>query len=245
MNDRMTPLRLRCLAVWVTVTGAGLGLVALLAGDLRPGAGAGFDEVVVAGAAWALCAAAAWASAASAVVALEAARPTVKTPSPVGASSRGVPAPVRALLLRACGVALTGSLAAGVVAPATAHPGSLERPGSSRTQVHRAPAPPAGPVAPARAHHARPTVQVAAPAAAAADRVTTVPGDSLWRVAEAELRAVTGREPSDADVAAYWPRIHATNRVLLGPDPDFVLPGVPLVLPATRSAHPVQTEEQS
>ena len=238
MNDYVRFRGVRCAAVWALVTGTGLGLVTLVAGDLRPGPGADFDEVVVAGAAWALCAAAAWASAVTAVVALEAVRATCSAGGvPDAVTRRGVPAPVRAVLLRVCGVALAGGLVAGAVAPATASPGTTERSAPSSARVQQAPAPPAGPVAPARPHRQQVT---------ATARVTTVPGDSLWRVAEAELRAATGREPSDAEVAAYWPRIHATNRVLIGPDPDFVLPGVPLVLPAARSTpQPAQTEEQS
>ena len=217
--DDSTLRRLRCLAVWVAVTGTGSGLVLAVSGDLRPAPGAPFEEVLVAAAAWALCLAALWASAVTGLVAAEASRAGGNRPA------RGVPAPVRRLLLRACGAALAGGLVSGVaVVPATGTPSPLERPGS--TQVGQAPPPPAGPVGTGRA-----TRPVAAPAPAPS-RTTSRPGDSLWRLAEAELRAASGREPSDADVAAYWPRIHATNRVLLGPDPDFLLPGVPIQLPA-------------
>ena len=50
-----------------------------------------------------------------------------------------------------------------------------------------------------------------------------------------ELLRRLGHDPSVAEVAAYWPRIHAANRALIGPDPDLVRPGVPLVLPAPSS----------
>lgn len=227
MNDQSMLHRLRCLLVWGAVTATALALVAALAGDLRPDPRAGFEGVLASAAAWSLCAAAAWASAVTGVVALEAARTGAAAPSPAGAVAAPVAVPVivRRVLLRACGVALTGGLATGLaIAPAPAHSGS-----------HVAPPPPSGPVAPGPA---------ASPAAHAVStsRVTTRPGDSLWRVAEARLRAETGHEPSDAQVAAYWPRIHDTNRVLLGPDPDFVLPGVPLVLPAT-TADPLEKEQ--
>lgn len=225
MNDSTTVRRLRCLLVWSAVTGAGLALAAGLRSDLRPAPGASLEDLLVAAAAWALCAAALWASAVTGVVALEAARtgassaPGCTCGRPAG---RAVPVVVRRVLLRACGTALSGGLATGLaIAPAPAHSG---------TQL--APPPPSGPVAPGpAATHAVPASHLQA-ADGAGLRVTTRPGDSLWRVAEARLRAETGHEPSDAEVAAYWPRIHATNRILLGPDPDFVLPGVPLVLPA-------------
>ncbi|MSY84677.1 MAG: LysM peptidoglycan-binding domain-containing protein [Actinobacteria bacterium] len=67
--------------------------------------------------------------------------------------------------------------------------------------------------------------------AAEPDQVTVRPGDSLWRIAETTLREM-GLPAGEADVAAYWPRIHDANRALVGPDPHLVRPGVPLVLPA-------------
>lgn len=208
----------RCLAVWLGVLALAGGTVRLLAPDLHAGPGPlDFETLVVATAAWALTAAAAWAVLVTSVVAVQVAR---SSPVP----RRGLPVPVRRLLLRACGAVVAGGLVAGTVTgPAAATPGSLGRDAGERsTQTVRPTAGPApavsGPVA-VRA------------VAGAGDRVTVRPGDSLWRIAEASLRE-HGHPPTDADVAAYWPRIHDANRALVGPDPHFVRPGVPLVLPA-------------
>ena len=71
------------------------------------------------------------------------------------------------------------------------------------------------------------------------DRIAGVPAPVrrlvLRACAEAELLRRHGHKPTVAEVAAYWPRIHAANRALVGPDPDLVRPGVPLVLPAPSS----------
>ena len=198
----------RCLGVWGGVTAAGALVCRGVAADLRVAGDADLETWLVAVAAAALVLAACWASAVAGVVCLQVAR---RAPVP----RAGVPAPVRRLLLRACGVAVAGGLAGGLaLTPAGATPGSLER---------ERPTPAATPSAPA------------APSAssAPADRVVVVrPGDSLWRIAEAELLRRTGRAASVADVAALWPRIHAANRALVGPDPDLVRPGVPLTMPA-------------
>ncbi|WP_298756531.1 LysM peptidoglycan-binding domain-containing protein [uncultured Nocardioides sp.] len=202
----------RCLGVWGGVTAAGALVCRGVAADLRVAGDADLETWLVAVAAAALVLAACWASAVTGVVCLQVAR---RAPVP----RAGVPAPVRRLLLRACGVAVAGGLAGGLVlTPAGATPGSLER---------ERPTPAATPSAPAA-----PSAS-SAPASAPADRVVVVrPGDSLWRIAEAELLRRTGRAASVADVAALWPRIHAANRALVGPDPDLVRPGVPLTMPA-------------
>ena len=198
----------RCLGVWGGVTAAGALVCRGVAADLRVAGDADLETWLVAVAAAALVLAACWASAVAGVVCVQVAR---RAPVP----RAGVPAPVRRLLLRACGVAVAGGLAGGLaLTPAGATPGSLERerPTSAATPS-ASPAP------------------VSAPAPA--DRVVVVrPGDSLWRIAEAELLRRTGRAASVADVAALWPRIHAANRALVGPDPDLVRPGVPLTMPA-------------
>ena len=72
----------------------------------------------------------------------------------------------------------------------------------------------------------------AAPAEPAPDRPTPVDGDHvvlrgdcLWDIAAADLTAAAGSPPTDtaiADaVAAWW----TTNRSVIGPDPDLLLPG--------------------
>ncbi len=56
------------------------------------------------------------------------------------------------------------------------------------------------------------------------------PGDSLWSLSADHL-ATDGERPTDAAVAAYWPRLHAVNRDVVGPDPDLLRPGQALRLP--------------
>ncbi len=79
----------------------------------------------------------------------------------------------------------------------------------------------------------------AAPAAAVPDRPAPAPGDHvvlrgecLWSIAEADLRARTGLDPTDADVLAAVDRWRTVNAALLGEDPDLLLPGQVLRPPA-------------
>lgn len=53
------------------------------------------------------------------------------------------------------------------------------------------------------------------------------PGESLWSIAADAL----GPGAEDADIARAWPRIHALNVGLIGPDPDLIHPGQTLDLP--------------
>jgi hypothetical protein len=55
-----------------------------------------------------------------------------------------------------------------------------------------------------------------------------VPGDCLWLIAGASLRATgrgAGAPPSDGEIAgavrAWW----SANAAVVGPDPDLLLPG--------------------
>ncbi|WP_029432646.1 LysM domain-containing protein [Blastococcus sp. URHD0036] len=58
-----------------------------------------------------------------------------------------------------------------------------------------------------------------------------VRGECLWDIAAADLRARTGSDPGDDDVAravdAWW----AANADVIGPDPDLLLPGQVLRAP--------------
>lgn len=53
-------------------------------------------------------------------------------------------------------------------------------------------------------------------------------GDTLWDIAARHL----GPLASDEEIAREWPRWYATNRDLIGPDPDLILPGQHLSTPA-------------
>ncbi|SFO93304.1 hypothetical protein SAMN05660464_1599 [Geodermatophilus dictyosporus] len=62
------------------------------------------------------------------------------------------------------------------------------------------------------------------PAPAPGDHVV-LRGECLWSIAEADLRARTGAEPGDAEVAAAVGRWWAANATVIGDDPDLLLPG--------------------
>jgi len=73
-------------------------------------------------------------------------------------------------------------------------------------------APPPAPTAPSAAHRVR-------------------PGESLWIIAARSLPA----NASAARVDATWRRLYAANRATVGADPDLLLPGTVLRLPAALS----------
>ena len=55
-------------------------------------------------------------------------------------------------------------------------------------------------------------------------------GDTLWDIAARHL----GPGATTAGIAHEWPRWHAANRALIGPDPDRIQPGQRLVPPAAK-----------
>ena len=61
-----------------------------------------------------------------------------------------------------------------------------------------------------------------------ASTVVVRPGDSLWSIAAGLLPAGA----PDAEVTAAWHRLHRTNLARIGADPDLILPGTRLVVPA-------------
>ena len=89
--------------------------------------------------------------------------------------------------------------------------------------------PPAAPATPpARAGVVTTPTSPASPHAV----VVVQPGDTLWELAAASLQQAGVPEPSDACIARTWPRWWAANRDVIGPDPDLILPGMPLSPPA-------------
>ncbi|TVR18752.1 MAG: LysM peptidoglycan-binding domain-containing protein [Nitriliruptor sp.] len=62
-------------------------------------------------------------------------------------------------------------------------------------------------------------------------------GESLWRIASAQLTQEHGRSPSDAEVVPYWRELIERNRDRLPDrdDPDLILPGQVLLLPPVLS----------
>ncbi|SDP25347.1 hypothetical protein SAMN04489867_1867 [Pedococcus dokdonensis] len=91
---------------------------------------------------------------------------------------------------------------------------------------------------PSRPTHQAPdaTRLVAGAGARPAGEVVVHRGDSLWSI----VRRTLGPGASDAEVAAVWPRWHAANRDVVGPDPDRLLPGQVLrpPEPAEQPAQP-------
>jgi len=140
-------------------------------------------------------------------------------------------------LVRAAVTAVLGTaLGAGVAGPALAGPlaeplaGPLGGTGSGRS-VPRV----AGLALPDRTTGGLPAS--GAPAARGADprdRVVVVqPGDSLWSIATGLLPA----SASDAATTTAWHRLHSANATRLGGDPDLILPGTRLVVPALSVTH--------
>lgn len=68
-----------------------------------------------------------------------------------------------------------------------------------------------------------------------ATTVVVQPGDTLWGLAADAL----GGTPSDAEVAAAWPRWHEANRDVVGADPDVLLPGQVLTVPSAGASSTV------
>jgi LysM repeat protein len=94
----------------------------------------------------------------------------------------------------------------------------LDWPTTTRT---RAAAEPTGPAAPARN----------APAV-----VIVHTGDTLWALAERQLREAGGAPVTDALIDADWRLWYAANRSVIGGDPDLILPGQQLRIPALPAA---------
>ncbi|MBK5223039.1 MAG: hypothetical protein JJE52_09215 [Acidimicrobiia bacterium] len=64
----------------------------------------------------------------------------------------------------------------------------------------------------------------------------TMPGDTLWRIADEHLGASLGRPPSSRETGAYVHELVVANHDRLpSPDnPDLIYPGIELMLPAVR-----------
>lgn len=68
--------------------------------------------------------------------------------------------------------------------------------------------------------------------AAEPDTVVVRAGDTLWDIAARHL----GPQADAAAIAEAWPQWHEANRDLIGPDPDFLLPGTSLTPPSGTGA---------
>ncbi|CAA9386287.1 MAG: hypothetical protein AVDCRST_MAG32-1995 [uncultured Nocardioides sp.] len=145
------------------------------------------------------------------------------TPSDAGTTRR--------LVLLACGAAL----AAGVTQPASATEGADVLEGlrlPERAVAVPAAPPPAAPRSVGPAPAVPPPVESSSPAGGSGrPRLHVVrPGESLWSIAAATA-------PAEEDVDARWRAIWVANRAVVGTDPDLILPGQRLRIPAQEPAH--------
>jgi len=202
-------VRMRATLLWLTVTAAQAGLVALTAPLVRglgTAPGPAFADALVQACAAAALVAGALLWLATTEVAWSVLRSRGLS-SPL--SSRRAGGPVRLALLAACGVT--------VLATAPAHAGSDTPVGTGATLSAEALAGlplPDRPVAPRLGSISTAVVTVRA-------------GDSLWSIAERRL----GPAAWQAEVASYWLRLQALNADALGSEPDLVQPGQTLRLP--------------
>ena len=216
----------RCLFVWFAVTTALGALGGWLLPDLvqaraavasaGPG-GQSFDVVLVWLCEVVLLVAGSWLWVVTGLVARDAARGSDHT-------RRGVPLPLRRLLLAACGAALAG----GLTAPAYAAPVDEPRGAPS---VAGLPAPDRVTVT---MHMSRLVARQAAavtssrPTEAAPPHTVLVrPGDTLWSLAADTLAP----DAPDAWVTVRWQQIFRANRAVIGADPDLIQPDQRLRLP--------------
>jgi hypothetical protein len=227
MYDVKRVSRSRCLLTWLAATVAAAALIGWLATDLAAAHRAltGTTDLSPAFDSWLtwLCALAAalcavWGWLVTSLVVLEALTGRARrAPTP------GVPVWARRLVLAVCGAAVLAS-----AGPATAD----DRPGPRRAE---APSVLEGLPLPDRAEGPSTTelvtrtietspVRQSEPDPPVAGQHLVRPGDSLWSIAETALLA-SGSTATDAEVSAYWPRIYALNRDLVGPDPDLLHPG--------------------
>ncbi len=64
--------------------------------------------------------------------------------------------------------------------------------------------------------------------------VVVTRGDTLWSIAATHL----GPGATSAQIAAHWPRWYEANRLVIGPDPDLILPGHILQPPTPSGEQP-------
>jgi LysM domain len=201
-------LLVRC-SLLLTVSAVATALAARQTAGLRHPGQDSYDDLLVAGAAWALVLCAAWAGLVCAAAVLE----VVSAGRLAVTRLVGCPAPARRVLLATLGVAMAGGGAL-VAGPVSAAPAPLESGSSGRSERLGLPVP----ARPTGAAYSLPRL-----------RVEVRPGDSLWRLAR--QRAPTASTP---DVTRLVARTYTANRWVIGPDPDLIRPGQRLLIPRPR-----------
>lgn len=227
----------RCMTVWAVVSLGCVTVARFTAADVAalgtPATWtAGFDAALVPVCAAVVGLCAAWFWCVTTVTVVEVLRGTC----PAGPGARAGVARRVALVL--CGAAVATQLAG----PATAAGQGGDRPDGlpSLTGLSVPDRAVSGQVQPSRERGrplARPGFHDGAPATTSTDATRDVvvrPGDSLWSIAEDAL----GADADLTDLVDHWHRTYATNRHVVGTDPDLIHPGQRLVLPPGRTTHP-------
>lgn len=239
---------LRCTTAWTVVSLGCAGLVRYAAADVaalgRSGTWeAGFDATLVPLCSTVVALCAAWFWCVTTVTTAEVLRALRSGAGPAELGARGGVARRIALVL--CGAAVATQLAA----PATASGQAGDRPDGPPSLTGLAvPDRAVSGEVPRSRDRARPLARPgfhdgtrAARPARAAHGVIVHPGDSLWSLAEDEL----GADADVSDLVDHWHLTYATNRHVVGADPDLIHPGQRLVLPAPGRVtdHPSQSSD--
>jgi nucleoid-associated protein YgaU len=138
-----------------------------------------------------------------------------------------VPIPVRPLATLLTVVTLLTVLTRTRPATATVAPPIVrlaDDPGSSDTPVVDGPSRPGGRSgnSPRPGHRSPDTAGV---------EYIVEPGDCLWRIARSIIEERTGTNPSNAEIARFWPVIYEANRGTIGSNPNLIFPGQRLAIP--------------
>ncbi|MDQ3767561.1 MAG: LysM peptidoglycan-binding domain-containing protein [Actinomycetota bacterium] len=139
---------------------------------------------------------------------------TQLTPSPPWSGSIGYPPP--RLLVR-------------TEAPTRAHPGIHGRPrhpGTREDRLFMRAGAPDGGAGRRESMRRHPSGKGIASPVPCGSPYTVASGDELWSIA---ARALDTTDPRR--IARYWPRIHRSNRSVIGADPSLIYPGQVLELP--------------
>lgn len=229
MSDVRVNTWMVCRAVGVSV--AALAALGAVAGVLAPpdidvlaDAPATVDDVIGAAATLAIWALLGWV-ATSLVLSVLAAVPDVCGPVVVRCAEVVAPRLVRRLIAVAVGLAVAGGAAPALAAtsrgPAPVPAAIASVPTNNLSPVANT----TGAAVLAGGDHAPiPSLDRPAPSAV----VVVAPGDCLWSIAARHL----GPTATTSDIATEWRRWYDVNRLVIGSDPDLILPGQRLTSPA-------------
>lgn len=206
MSRDSRPSAIRCLVVWLAVSGiaGACWLLALPAvGSITTGRWTGFDDVLVSLAAIVALATTAWLWAIATVTVVQLA--TGRVPSRISM--------VRRLVLIACGAAIVATT--GVASQAAGTDTSLDGLRMPERAVG------AGAQRPSPIHEP-----------VRSRDITVQAGDSLWSIAASTLPA----DATDQSIERQWRSLYAANRASVGADPHLIHPGLNLQAPNGKAA---------